>query len=74
MSFPSKVIAKSGPEPVKAVLGSVIPFARVSLPEDIRLVILVVMLVSVLSRVDPQKTPSNFSPDVVEIEICRPLI
>jgi len=61
-------MAKSGPEPVKAELESAIPFTRVSFAEDMRFVIFVVMLVSLLSRVDPQKTPSNLSPDVVRTE------
>lgn len=73
MSFPSKTMAKSGPEPVKTEPESVTPFACVSLPESIRLVILVVMFVSPLSKVDRQITPSNFSFAVVRMDIFKPL-
>jgi hypothetical protein len=69
MSFPSNFMAKSGPEPVKVELWSVTPFMRVSLEDGSRFVIFVVIFVSPLSRVDAQKTPSNFSPDVVKTEI-----
>jgi hypothetical protein len=49
------------------------PFIRASLAEDILFVILRVIFVSPLSRLDLHSTPSNFSPEVVEMEICRPL-
>jgi hypothetical protein len=61
-------MAKSGPEPVKAELESAMPLTRASVAEDMRFVIFILMFVSPLSRVEPQKTPSNLSPDVVKTE------